>query len=747
LFNKKVEKRRLSFVLLSYCKKLVLLIAVFTICLVPCASANQENPGRLVINLNENWEFHKGPQGVKENWEAINLPHTWNAKDGTDGGNNYYRGDSWYQKEIIIPKGYQGRSLYIQFGAANKEAEVFVNGKSIFTHIGGYTAFTVEITNDVNYGQKNLIAIRINNESKDTIPLSGDFTFYGGLYRGVNLLVTDRTHIDVQDEGSAGVYISIPNSKSIKRNAPVAIKIPVKVDKTDAQKVMVRVSISDRHRKRISFTKLKVDEKNSLHGKVIFTGSINVRGPHLWNGRKDPYLYTVTATVIRSGQVIDQVIEKIGFRYYSIDPDKGFFLNGKSYPLHGVALHQDREGFGNAVPDKIRAEDFELIKEIGANTIRAAHYPHSSFVYEKADEMGLIVWAEIPFVNEMRANKEFAENANQQLTEMIKQINHHPSIVTWGLQNELGAFGGYIPGSSIPKDIQYQQATKLLQHLADTAKKRDPERFVSQAIMGVPATEGITLTPKMEEQLDWGSHTAVDGGKNKIAKFIDLSSLNFYFGWYTPKISDLETAINNLHQDYPDATLGISEYGAGANPSQHQLIGHEFKWNVNNALGPWHPEEYQSTFHELSYSILMKHPELWATYIWAMFDFGSDWRNEGNTPGINDKGLVSFDRKIKKDSFYFYKAQWNTTEPFIYITSRRYINRTESITPIKVYSNVNKVMLTVNGKNYGQGTLQQPGVFIWNHVELKKSGNVVVASAKGADGTTVRDFVLHWIVK
>lgn len=265
--------------------------------------------------------------------------------------------------------------------------------------------------------------------------------------------------------------------------------------------------------------------------------------------------------------------------------------------------------------------------------------------------------------------------------------------------------------------------------------------------MGVPATEGIPLTPKVEEQLDWGANTAANGGKNKIAKFIDLSSLNFYFGWYTPKMDDLDPAITNLHKNYQDAILGISEYGAGANPSQHQLIEPGFKWDVKNAVGQWHPEEYQSTFHEHSFFTLKKHPELWSTYVWAMFDFGSDWRNEGNNPGINGKGLVTFDRKIKKDAFYFYKAQWNKAEPFVYITSRRYMNRKERITPIKVYSNVKNVTLTVNGKNYGQGRLQQPGVFVWDHVELKNNGNVVVASAKSSDGTNVKDYVLNWTVE
>jgi beta-galactosidase len=754
-------------VFLQHFKKIFLLPFVLMLFLAPYASADLAdeetvgNPGRLIKNINDHWKFHQGPQGTKDHfsivnfndssWEQVSLPHTWNAEDGTDGGNNYYRGDGWYRKELHIPESAKGKALFLQFGAANKEAEVYVNGKAVNTHIGGYTAFTVDITDYVNYGQTNLIVVRVNNEVKDTIPLSGDFTFYGGLYRGVNLVVVDKTHIDVQDNGSKGVYISIPNDKSIKDNASVSVKVPVKVDKTDAKKVTVKTIIKNAEGKKIAYAELKAVQKglklSSPAGGVIFTGTMQVKNPHLWNGTKDPYLYTVEVIVERQGKVIDQVTEKAGFRYYSIDPDKGFILNGKSYPLHGVAIHQDREGYGNAVPDKVRAEDFDLLKEIGANTIRTAHYPHSQFVYDQADKMGLIVWAENPFVNEMRTTTEFADNAEKQLTEMIKQNYNHPSIVTWGLQNELGAFGGYLPRSGVPDEAQYQKATKLLKRLAAAAKNLNPERFVSQAIMGMPAIKESPLTPKVDEQLDWGSNKAANGGLNKIAKFINISSLNFYFGWYTPNMDELDTAITIRHKNYPDAVIGLSEYGAGANPFQHQLIRPGFHWQgFKDAVGQWHPEEYQNYYHERSYAIIEKHPELWATHVWNMFDFGSDSRNEGNNPGINDKGLVTFDRKIKKDSFYFYKAQWNKKDPFVYITSRRYTNRAERVTPIKVYSNLTEVTLTVNGKDYGKGRLQQPGVFVWDQVELKASTNVVTAAAKKADGTNVIDRVMNWKV-
>lgn len=721
--------------------------------------------GRIVENIDDNWSFHKGDQGTKENfgvvkfndngWDKVSLPHTWNAEDGADGGNDYYKGDGWYRKVLNVPERYKGKALFLQFGAANKEAEVFINGKSVYTHMGGYTAFTVDITADVNYGKNNIVAVRVNNEVNDAIPLSGDFTFYGGLYRSVNLLVTDKTHIDVQDDGSSGVYVTIPNVESIKKKAEVTVKVPVKLDKEDygskSNLVTVKAVIKDAAGKKIESVELKSDGKQLQSAKVsegstVFTGTMKVKKPHLWNGLKDPYLYTVEVTVARKGEVIDQVMEKAGFRYYSVDPDKGFFLNGESYPLRGVDIHQDRKGYGNAVPDEVREEDLKLIKEIGANTMRAAHYPHSQFVYDRADEMGLVVWAEIPFVNHMTTSMEFADNAEKQLTEMIKQNYNHPSIVTWGLQNELGGFGGYIKDSNLSQKKQYAKATELMKRLAAKAKELDPERLVTQAILGVPAIPELQINQNvMNQQLDWASNKVVKG--SEIDKFIDLSSVNVYYGWYTPNVHDLDGALTAIHKNYPYAILGISEYGAGANPSQHQIIRDDFEWDgYEDSIDQWHPEEYQNYIHEISYFIIKKHPELWATHIWNIFDFGSDSRNEGGNPGINDKGLVTYDRQTKKDAFYFYKAQWNKVDPFVYITSRRYTERRESITPIKVYSNLNEVTLTVNGKDYGKGRLQQTGVFVWDNVELKTSDNVVVASAKKADGANITDSVTNWTV-
>jgi beta-galactosidase len=714
------------------------------------------NTGRIVENIDNDWTFYKGAQGAEENfstnnfndssWQKISLPHTWNAEDGSGIAPNY-QGDGWYRKELNIPVSYKSKKLFLQFEAANKEAQVFVNGKSVQTNIGGYTGFTVDITDYVNYGQDNIVAVRVNNEVKNSAPLQGDFTFFGGIYRSVNLLVTDKTHIDVEDYGSSGVYVNIPNDKSIEKNAEVTLTVPVKVNSDDVESISnsieVRAEIKDADGKVRSRTELKVDGKKLKSADVSgdsaeFTGTMIVNNPHLWNGTKDPYQYTVEVKVTRKGEVIDQVNEKVGFRYFSVDTNKGFFLNGESYPLHGVNIHQDRKGYGNAVPNEVRAEDFELIKEIGANTLRVAHYPHSQYVYNKADEMGLVIWAEIPLVNIMSPTEEFSNNAEKQLTEMIKQNYNHPSIVTWGLQNEFGGNGFYMSNTSLTLAEQYAKATQLIKRLATKAEELDPNRPTTHAIQGNSSRMGTeAYLETLERHLAWNENAGVD-----------IASFNTYFGWYYNKASDLAQYLDTLHAKHPQVPLGISEYGGGANPYQHELIDENFinNWGGADSRGPWQPEEFQNYLHESTWSIISERPWLWATHIWNMFDFGVAGKNEATTPGINTKGLVSHDRQLKKDAFYFYKAQWNKEDQFVYITSRRYSERAESITPVKVYSNLKEVTLTVNGKDYGKGRLQQPGVFVWDGVELNESGNVVIATAKKADGTNVADTVTTWKV-
>jgi beta-galactosidase len=742
----------------------LVILLLFTL-VVPGVSAKQGkkndskeriNTGRIIENIDNDWTFYKGAQGAEVNfsannfndssWQKISLPHTWNAEDGSGIAKNY-QGDGWYRKELNIPVSYKGKKIFLQFEAANKEAEVFVNGKSVHTNIGGYLAFTVDITDYVSYGQENIIAVRVNNEVKDSAPLQGDFTFFGGIYRSVNLLVTDKTHIDVDDYGSSGLYVTILNDKSIEKNAEVTLTVPVKVNSDDVESksnsIEVSAEIKDAEGKVRSRTELKTGGKKLKSadvsgGSAEYTGKMKVNNPHLWNGIKDPYQYTVEVMVTRKGEVIDQVIEKVGFRYFSVDPNKGFFLNGESYPLYGVNIHQDRKGYGNAVPNEVREEDFELIKELGANTLRVAHYPHSQYVYNKADEMGLVVWAEIPLVNLMSPTKEFSDNTEKQLTEMIKQNYNHPSIVTWGLQNEFGGNGSYMSNTSLTLEEQYTKATELIKRLATKAKELDPNRLTTHAIQGNSSFTGTeAYAETLRRHLAWNESAGVD-----------IASFNAYFGWYYNKAGDLAQYLDILHEKYPNLPLGISEYGSGANPYQHELIDEDFinNWDRADSRGPWQPEEFQNYLHESAWSIISERPWLWATHIWNMFDFGVAGKNEASTPGINTKGLVSHDRQIKKDAFYFYKAQWNKEDQFVYISSRRYSERVESSTPVKVYSNLKEVTLTVNGKDYGKGTLQQPGVFVWEGVELKESDNVVIASAKKADGTNVTDTVTNWKV-
>lgn len=708
--------------------------------------------GRIIENINSNWLFHRGgPTGGKADftamdlddsrWERITIPNSWNVTDGADGGENYYRGNAWYRKKLYLPETYRGKDIYLKFGAANKVAKVFFNGDSLTTHDGGYAAFTVDITGKVRFGHGNILAVRVNNEAGDTAPLSGDFTQWGGLYRSVRLLVMDRTHIAVQDYASSGIYVTIPNDPSIAKTAEVTIETPVQVAPPDVNAVSVTAVLRDVTGREVEAVTLQPGKRT---GNIVhFTGTMDVRRPHLWNGLEDPYLYSVEVTVARRGDLIDRVTQKIGFRYFSVDPDKGFFLNGKSYPLRGVALHQDREDYGNAVPDDIRARDFQLIDELGANTLRLAHYQHSQFVYDTADKMGLVLWTEIPLVNSMTETGHFTESTVNQLKELIKQNYNHPSIVAWGLQNEFGGFYGFIRDSELPEAEQYAKGTDLVQLLAKTARELDPDRLLTQAIMAVPFGQGLT---RLNGELDWASNEAADGGQNQIDKFMDLASLNVYYGWYTPAATDLDAALTKYHTQYPDAVLGISEYGAGGSPWQHQKVGADFTWDVRKSMGPWHPEEYQNYVHETEYAIIQRHPELWATHVWNLFNFGADNRAEGGTRGLNDKGLVTYDRQIRKDAFYFYKAQWNQKDPFVYITSRRYTDRSESTIPIKVYSNLDKVTLTVNGVEYGGGKKQQSGVFVWDTVKIQAHDNLVVASAVIPGGGSVQDSVKTWVL-
>lgn len=639
--------------------------------------------GREVISLNRSWKFTPGYETKKNTFTEVNLPHTWN-QDALTAKINYYRGLGNYEKDIDIPVNWQGKCIYLRFKGVNTIANVFINGKHAGEHRGGYTAFAVDLTPYIRWGEKNTIWVRVNNSPQlDIMPLVGDFNMYGGIYRDVELIVTDPYHISLSDYGSFGVYFT-PAEVSRKK-ARIQAKILAK-GKTGCSSV-IRVKIEDRQGKTLLREEQKItfDEKGEAVGEL----TLEVKQPHLWNGRKDPFLYHTITELIHEGQIKDRVDERIGIRNFRVDPNEGFFLNGEHLQLKGVCRHQDRPEIGNALLPLHHWEDMALIKEMGANAVRLAHYPQDRYVYDLCDEYGFIVWAEIPFVGPggyrdkgFVNQASFRENGITQLKELIRQNYNHPSICFWGLFNELKQTG--------------DDPVKYIEELHTLAHQEDPSRLT----------------------------TAASNQNGILNEVTDLIAWNQYYGWYGGEPDGIGEWADAVHKKYPGKPVGISEYGAGGSILHQQ---EELKKPIANSY--WHPENWQTFFHEEHWKAIDQRPYLWGTFIWNMFDFGAAHRQEGEIAGKNDKGLVTFDRKTKKDAFYFYKANWNLEEPFVYIAERRLKQRSGTPQQIKIYSNQPEVELLLNGKSLGvrKGTY---GIFIWPEVFLKAGENILFVRSK-----------------
>ena len=579
---------------------------------------------RVIFPLMDNWQFTH-PLGATQ---TVNLPHTWNNLDGQDGGNDYCRGTGIYEKTFSVPEfDRDTQRVYLEFQGVNSSAEVILNGKEIALHHGGYSTFRRDITDFLE--ENNHLVVKADNSVNDFVyPQKADFTFYGGIYRDVNLIVVSKTHFDLEYFGGSGLAIDADISGKIRvrtwhngENATVSVEI------TDAQgQAVAQAEGTD----------------------TVAT----VSDPHLWDGILDPYLYTCTAILWEAGKAVDRVSACFGFRSYRFDPKKGFFLNGKSYPLHGVSRHQDRKGLGNALKKEHHDEDMALIREMGANTIRLAHYQHDQYFYDLCDRCGMVVWAEIPYISEHMPKGR--ENTISQMQELIIQNYNHPSIVVWGLSNEITI------SSRDKKDMLDNHRV-----LNDLVHRLDPSRPTVLACY------------------------AVCGPFNKVAHLSDLVSWNLYLGWYVPGLFLNDLWIDFFHLCYPNRCLGFSEYGCEGMPNLHSSRPHRGD----------HTEEYQAIYHEYLLRCFAKRPFMWANHIWNMFDFAADARNQGGEPGMNHKGLITFDRKTKKDSFYLYKAWW-TKEPMVHICSKGYAQRPEKVTTIKVYSNCEAVTLYVNGKAF-----------------------------------------------
>jgi beta-galactosidase len=663
-------------------------------------------PPRAEVNLNKGWKFVRQdvngadqPGFDDSAWQAIDLPHTWNAEDGEDGTadlkahprGDYYRGVGWYRRHLSLDASQiKGKSLFIRFDAASIVADVYVNGKPAGNHKGMFAAFCFDVTPLLTAGD-NVIAVKVDNSfNKDVPPLNADFTFFGGLYRGVNLLVLDPLSVSPMDDASSGVYVK---QVSVQPDiADLEITTKLRNASQDSKTATVKCEVLDANGNVVRSSSGTTEV--AANGSADSVQTIEMSHPHLWNAKKDPYLYEVRVSVADGSTVTDRVEQPLGVRFFKVIPDEGFILNGVSYPLHGVNRHQDRPHKGWAISPADHEEDFKLIMEMGCTGIRLAHYQHAQEFYDLCDRGGLVVWAEACMVNEVTASQAFDDVAKRQVRELIKQNYNHPAICFWSVYNELRRVTGLNPQQ---QEIQGQHQIDLVKQLNDECHQLDPTRLTTAA----------TNQEKPEHPL------------NTIT---DLIGFNRYYGWYSKTAEDWQEELDKIHQILADHCVGISEYGAGASIHFHEANPPK---KPKSTLSPFHTEEWQCYVHEQAYNAMKVRRWLWGTFLWNMFDFAADQRHEGDHAGINDKGMVTYDRKVKKDVFYFYKANW-TSDPFVYVTERRWSPRGAGNAPVKVYSNCDSVDLKVNGKSLG-AQQNVDHTFVWDGVQLNPGSNTLEA--------------------
>jgi beta-galactosidase len=664
----------------------------------------QPSEPRFDQRIDRGWRFLKqgfpGAQAVDLDdtaWDKVDLPHTYNGLDGQTGA-PYYRGPAWYRRELFLPREAAddpNKQFCLYFEGAGITTKVYCNGRAAGGHIGLFAGFCVDITPFVNRTGRNIVAVRVDNAYNNHIaPLNGDFNLDGGLYRHVRLLALDALAISPLDDGGPGVYIK--QVRVTPEKAHLEITAMLRNAASDEKHATLRYTILDHAEKEV--LRASASQKAPGGETTACVQTMVLEHPHLWNGREDPYLYKVKVEVFNAGRCTDVLTQPLGVRFFHIDPDRGFFLNGKSYPLRGVCTHEDRPNVGRAVSDADYREDLQIIHEIGATCVRMAHYQHAQPSYDAADKLGLVVWAEDGLVNGVAHNEEFDNNQLQQVRELIKQNFNHPSICFWSMFNELGNNG------------QENLGVHLVEKINAEARRLDPTRPTTAA----------------DDQ----------GPENPVGYITDIIAFNRYPGWYGGRMTEFAEILDGIRSvveaKAPHRCIGMSEYGAGAS-----IFQHETHVTQPNPGAYWHPEEYQALLHEHAWAAIKARPWLWGTFLWVMFDFASAFRHEGDHPGKNDKGLVTRDRKTRKDAFYFYKAQW-TTKPFVYITDRRFKCRPDKHAVFKVYSTCQRVELWLNGRSLGERE-GVDGVFVWPETELRPGQNRIRAVGRHA-GVQVKDF-------
>ena len=620
---------------------------------------------RQIYNFNTKWGFSKealeAPTTMPERWNWVNIPHTWNNIDGQDGGNDLYRGTAFYAKELEkmdLPK---ADRYFLEIQGANSSAILYINGKKLANHDGGYSTWRVDITDALE--DKNLFVFEVDNSQNDRVyPQNADFTFYGGIYRDLNIIAVNESHFDLEYYGTPGIKVT---PEVVGKDAKVEVEVFVKNAK-ETQKLVYTLKDAEGN---------VVAEKETPALERV--ASFEIENVHLWHGKKDPYLYTAEVC-LKDEEVLDNVSARFGCRTFEIHPENGFILNGEEYPLRGVSRHQDRWGIGNALLKEHHDEDMDLICELGATTIRLAHYQHDQYFYDLCDERGMVVWAEIPYISTHMPNGR--ENTISQMKELVVQNYNHPSIIVWGLSNEITMHG------DSDEDLRENHVI-----LNDLVHEMDKTRLTTMACVSMCSMD------------------------DPYVQIPDTVSYNHYFGWYGGDTSQNGPWFDEFHAKYPNIPIGCSEYGCEA-----------LNWHTSDPQQGDYTEEYQAYYHEELIKQFYTRKYMWATHVWNMFDFGADSRNEGGENGQNHKGLITFDRKYKKDSFYAYKA-WLSDEPFVHICGKRYVDRVEETTKVTVYSNQPEVELFANGVSLGKQTCPEHFFYF----EVPNTGETTLVAVAG----------------
>ena len=657
-------------------------------------------------------------------WSAVTVPHTWNriGNEGTQRSpdSNDGQGVGWYRLHFKAPQVAGGARYFLQFNAVGTVADVWLNGRYLGKHAGAFSRFRFDATAAIKSSGSNVLVVKADNSrpqpgasTQDVIPLSGDFFMFGGIYRNVSLIVTNPVHVDMLDFGGPGLYVRALDVAAAAATVVASGRIANQLKTT--QRVAVEFAIQDASGATVAERSFKA---TSAPGSAALQAQLRVEHPRLWRGVEDPYLYRAVMTIrSRRGAILDSVSQPLGLRSVKFDAEHGLFLNGKHVFLRGASMHQDRPIKGWAISAADQRQDFDLLQELGANAVRLAHYQHDEYSYALADTRGILAWAEIPLVNKVSfdgsaANAALTANAQQQLIELVRQNYNHPSIVVWSIGNEIDLTATMTHGPSNP--------TVLVKSLNTLVKREDPSRATTLA-----------------DCCETGSAAA--SGREPLIGIADTVGYNRYFGWYTGAVSDFGKMLDDAHARHPELPMSVSEYGAGAALTQHT---DDARGGPINFHGRPHPEEYQTWYHENSWATLAARPYLWGVFIWNLFDFSSDYRQEGDQTDVNDKGLVSQDRETRKDAFYFYRANWSS-QPTLHLAGRRYLDRAYAVTEVTAYSNAEQARLTMNGNEIGTAPCRN-GICLWPAVHLSAGANELVVTAKIA-GSTVMDS-MRWML-